>query len=228
MNDIRPVFLKLAFTASMLLSASIAFTPATAATITYSFSGAVDRVQPQLSSTFNTTQPMSGFMTVNTGVISPTHPGIGTYTITNFSLDIGTYHASSTEPNNQVIITDRISGLDRLNVTVNNPSGAPVPNPIHPSILYSPLGFDIQLRGPAGSTFSSDALPTTVPSISSVFTNFNQWRLIFTEGRVVGGTMTAALTAVPLPAAVILFGAGLVALVGLGAGSWRQKKNTIA
>ena len=31
-----------------------------------------------------------------------------------------------------------------------------------------------------------------------------------------------------LPAAVILFGAGLVALVGLGAGSWRQKKNTIA
>jgi heme A synthase len=43
----------------------------------------------------------------------------------------------------------------------------------------------------------------------------------------VSGVLTA-LTAVPLPAAVILFGAGLVALVGLGAGSWRQKKNSLA
>jgi len=228
MNYIRHVFPMLGFTAGMLLGVSIAVTPAAAASITYSFSGVVDRVQPQLSSTFNTTQPMSGFITVDPGVTSPTHPGIGAYTITNFSLDIGTYHASSTGPNNQVIITDRINGLDRLDVTVNNPSGLPVPNPIHPSIVYSPNGFDISLRGPAASTFGSDALPSTVPSISSVFTNFNQWRLVFSGGRVVGGTLTGALTAVPLPAAVILFGAGLVALVGLGAGSWRQKKNSLA
>jgi len=36
------------------------------------------------------------------------------------------------------------------------------------------------------------------------------------------------VTAVLLPATVILFGAGLVALVGLGAGSWRLKKNSFA
>ena len=36
------------------------------------------------------------------------------------------------------------------------------------------------------------------------------------------------LTAVTLSAVVILFGAGLVALAGLGAGSWRQRENHLA
>lgn len=36
------------------------------------------------------------------------------------------------------------------------------------------------------------------------------------------------ITPVPLPPAVILFGAGLVALVGLGARSWRQRKGGLA
>lgn len=39
---------------------------------------------------------------------------------------------------------------------------------------------------------------------------------------------TYTLTPVPLPPAVILFGAGLLALVGLGAGNWRQRKSTFA
>jgi len=44
---------------------------------------------------------------------------------------------------------------------------------------------------------------------------------------VVRGELTS-LTAVSLPAAVILFGAGLMALVDLGAGSCRKKKNSLA
>jgi hypothetical protein len=222
MNHIRTDFLMLAFTASMLLGVSIAVTPAPAASIQYSFTGDVDRVAPRLSSTFNTTQLMSGLVTVDTsGTIG--HPGIGTYTITNFSLDIGGYHATM-GPSGQVQIVDRLNGLDRFNVTVNNPNGPSV-HVIHPVATFTPSVFDIHLRGPA-SIFSSDALPTT-PSISA-FTNFNQWRLVFgPNGKVVAGTVTA-LTAVPLPAAVILFGAGLVALVGLGAGSWRQKKHSLA
>ena len=48
MNYIRHVFPMLAFTASMLLGVSIAVTPAAAATITYSFSGQVDKVQNQI------------------------------------------------------------------------------------------------------------------------------------------------------------------------------------
>jgi len=227
MNHMGQFFLKLGLAASMLLWAGIAVTPATAATITYSFSGTVTSVAPKLSSTFNTTQPMSGLMKVDTSDTSGTigHPGIGTYTITNFSLDIGTYHASSTGTTNQVIITDRVSGLDRLDVSVNALSGPSV-HSTHPSASFNPSTFNIELRGPA-SIFSSDALPTTSPSISS-FTNKNLWRLVFEPGtKTVSGIMTA-MTVVPLPAAVILFGAGLVALVGLGAGSWRQRKNSLA
>ncbi len=50
----------------------------------------------------------------------------------------------------------------------------------------------------------------------------NQWRLDFGgAGNYVVGSL-AHLTAVPLPAAVILFGAGLISLVGLGAGGLRN------
>ena len=51
------------------------------------------------------------------------------------------------------------------------------------------------------------------------------WRLVFEnmDGRTVRiqGALTS-LIATPLPAAVILFGAGLISLVGLGAGGLRN------
>ena len=78
------------------------------------------------------------------------------------------------------------------------------------------------------AVFGNDSLPTTPPDISAFARN--SWRLVFTDGsgraRIQGSLST--LTAVPLPAAAVLFGAGLVALIGLGAGSWRQKKNSLA
>ena len=191
MNHIRPVLLTLAFTASMLLSASIAVTPATAASIQYSFTGYVDQVHNQLSSQFNTSQLMSG-------TICPNSWG----------------HLC------QVEIKNGLPGLDGFKMTVNAPNGLNVN-------FLAPRLFDFELRGP-NTQFGTDALPTTVPSIAT-FTDFNRWRLVFGpgNGHVVRGDMSS-LTAVPLPAAVILFGAGLIALVGLGAGSRRQKKNTIA
>ncbi len=90
----------------------------------------------------------------------------------------------------------------------------------------NPLAFGFNLTGNS-SAFGSNAVPTTPPSLS--FFNTETFRVLFTGGgrSIVTGTLTS-LTAVPLPAAVILFGAGLVALVGLGAGSWRQKENSIA
>jgi len=88
----------------------------------------------------------------------------------------------------------------------------------------------MELTDPSGGVFSNDHLPTTPPSLSSFATN--SWRILFEDpsthqARLIG-TITTLTAAVPLPAAVILFGAGLVALVGLGAGSWRQKKNSLA
>ena len=85
-----------------------------------------------------------------------------------------------------------------------------------------PKLFDIRLLDGTATAFNSQ-YPTTVPSLSS-FASTNLWRLVFTPGGgVVQGKLTSfTLTAVPLPAAVILFGAGLISLVGLGAGGLRN------
>ena len=220
MNHIRPVFLKLAFMASMLLWASIVVTPAMAASIQYSFTGNVGNVHNQLSSTFNTTQSMEGLMTVNTSDTNGSGT-FGNFAIETFTVTIGGYTATwGMGTSGLVEIRNGPSGKDEFNVAVNAPNGLNV-NSLVPGI------FEIQLRGP-NSIFSSDALPTISPSIAS-FTDKNLWRLVFRpgNGKDVSGVITS-MTVVPLPAAVILFGAGLVALVGLGAGSWRQKKNSFA
>ena len=235
MNDIRPVFLKLAFTASMLLSASTAITPATAAPVTFAFSGAVSDVASGLftpGGNFNGSQKLSGFYTFDDAT-SDSNPSarIGRYndTITALTVHLGpavgspSYTATlgpETPGNNNFIhVRNQPSGVDGYEVR------APVTGPSVNG--FSPLYFRIELIDPSHTVFGNDSLPTTPPSLSSFATN--TWRLVFTDGngnaRMQG---SVAITAVPLPAAVILFGAGLVALVGLGAGSWRQRKNTIA
>ena len=89
---------------------------------------------------------------------------------------------------------------------------------------YTPLRFDLQLDREGGGLFSTTDLQNP-PSLSSL--TATRWRLMFenSDGNVV--TIRGALnslTAVPLPAAVILFGAGLISLVGLGAGGLRNLK----
>ena len=165
---------------------------------------------------------MSGLMTVNTTDTNTLNANIGSYTITTFSLKIEGYTATMGTTGN-VEIRNGPPGNDQFNVTVNAPNG-PLVNSLAPRI------FEIQLRGP-NSIFTSDALPTSSPSITS-FTNRNLWRLVFGSGNnsTVSGIMTAvtAVTVVPLPPAVILFGVALVALVSLGAGNWKQRKASLA
>lgn len=210
----------------LLLCAGLAAAPAMAATITFNFSGTIDRVQNLLDPPFTTsTSPtaMTGSMTVNTSGTHSSSPAIGSYAVQNFNIQIGSYSATFggsglVEIRNG---TGNGPGADRFITTVTPLTG-------DPANYLSPRLFDIDLRGPK-TVFDSDALPTTVPSISS-FTNNNQWRLVFGPqgfGKVVSGTI-ASLTAVPLPAAVLLFGAGLVALAGLGAGGWRTHKNGLS
>jgi len=211
-------FGKLLSIASLLALSSIMAIPAMAATITFNFTGNVSQVHNQLSSQFNTSQTMSGQATVNqvgTG---------GVYSIQSFNVNIGGYTATmGSSGTGTVSIVDAASGKDQFLLNVNQPTGTSIGSP-HP---LSPNFFEIDLRGPA-TTFASNALPTTPPSLSS-FTNLTSWRLVFGngDGRAVSGIVTS-LTAVPLPAAVILFGGGLVALAGLGAGSWRVRKNGLA
>ncbi len=195
--------------------------PAMAALITYNFTGNVGHVQSQLTSSFSTNSSptaMSGFVTINATDTNALNTKVGNYTVTDFKVTIGSYTATM-GTSGLVQIIDGPPGRDRVIGTINAPNGSNVN-------FLAPRLFDVQLRGPA-NTFTGDTLPTTAPSISA-FTNFNRWRLVFGpgEGKVVRGTLTS-LTAVPLPAAVVLFGAGLVALAGLGAGSRRQRKTNI-
>lgn len=104
----------------------------------------------------------------------------------------------------------------------------PATPPIVPRTgLYSPVLSNLSLRignysaslGLTGSVFSSNALSTDAPSLSSFATN--RWRLVFASGQMVQGSLTS-LQAFPLPASVFLFGVALVALVGLGAGGFQR------
>lgn len=205
-------FLYLGILAGSVLWGGLAVNPAAAASITYTFGGTVTTVNSALSSQFNTIQTMSGQMTVSDS---------GIYPIQNLTVSIGGYQATAGIPGSGNVT------IQNNNTTLNSPltvdrfyalkqvSGAGVNS-------YTPSYFTIDLRGPQ-SLFNGTALPTTIPSISS-FNVKNEWRLNFSGGKVVIGQMSQ-LTAVPLPAAVVLFGAGLVALVGLGAGSWRPKRS---
>lgn len=210
--------------AGLLFSSGLVMPPAMAATITYNFTGDVTGVHTQLSSQFNTSQGMSGSMTVLTSPDTNGSSTQGSYAIQTFTVNIGTYTATM-GTSGVVDIQNRISGggsgADRFQATVEAPNGPGV-NFLLPSL------FGINLRG-GNSVFSNNLspldklpgpsdLPPTLASFST-----NQWRLAFGpgNGRAVSGVLTS-LTAVPLPAAMVLFGVGLVALIGLGAGGLRN------
>jgi len=230
MNHMRQFFLKLGLTASMLLWASIAVTPANAATIpvAFNFTGTVTDVGAQLgTTTFSTGQTVTGSYTFESTTSNTGSGFTGTYNgalngpSTNLNVTIGTYVASLASGANTIEVknTPNVSA-DSYHVA-GSFSGSAVNPP-------DPKSFALDLVKPSSNQFNGVLLPTTPPSVSSFATR--TFRLVFGNGgtsRTVLMTLDT-LTAVPLPAAVILFGAGLVALVGLGAGSWRQKKSSLA
>jgi hypothetical protein len=190
---------------------------AIAAPVTFSFTGVVGHVDTDLYPTFNTGQALTGSYTFES-TTSVTNPG-NRYNgaITAFNATLGSYSAVLGTGNNFIAVRDNLSTGDHYIVS------APL-NPV-PSVQGLGLRFRLELIDPSGNVFANTALPTTPPSLSSFATN--RWRLVFEDSTGtarIRGVFTS-LTAVPLPAAVILFGAGLIALAGLGAGGWRQRKN---
>ena len=219
----------LALSLGIILSGLVVSGTAGAAPIQFSFTGIVQGSNAKVSPPFNVGQPMSGFFTVagplDASTDSNPSGNIARYNdrITSLSVTIGTsptpYVATFGPLNNHITIRN-LPAFDSAELVVKNlATGDPVNG-------FTPTRFDITLVDGTAGAFNSQ-YPTTVPSLSSFLTT-NQWRLVFAPGgRVVYGALNS-ITAVPLPAAVILFGAGLIALVGLGAGSWRQKKNSLA
>ena len=185
-----------------------------AALVTYSFTGSVSDVNRPLRATLPLTSSVSGtfqFDNATPQVGNGRYPGA----VQNLSLTIGTYSVSldSMGETNVIRIIDNPSGdLFRLSTSVNgSPIGA-----------YTPTLFRLDLADEDGLAITGRALnnPPSLGDLSST-----RWRLMFEN--IGGGTVRIqgainSLTAVPLPAAVILFGAGLISLVGLGAGGLRN------
>ena len=234
MNHIRPGFLKMTFAASMLLWASIVVTPATAGPVLFHFQGAVDNNVPgSLSSRFANGQSLSGnftFDTVdsigNTIADSNSNINIGKYIGAikglNLNFNSGGYVAQlGTGGSNFIQIED---GVLNDNFVVRAPINATNPGVIVNG--FSPDFIRIEFAHGPGA-FANDSLSR--PTLGT-FLNTGTFRFHFEDGdggtAVLGGGVTILNT--PLPPAVILFGAGLVALVGLGAGSWRLKGNSVA
>ena len=197
-------------------------TVATAAPVTFSFTGAVSHVDTELFPTFNTSQTLTGSYTFNSLTSDSPGSNTGRYngTIQALTVNLGSYTATLGNSGSNFIEIRNQPSSDRYEVR------APLTEPLVNG--FSPLRFRIELIDPSATAFSNDLLSTTPPSLSSFATSRS--RLIFEDGNgnvLVRDSLTS-LTAVPLPAAMILFGAGLIALVGLGAGSWRQRENSIA
>ena len=219
-SAIKGLFLPAIALCSLLLAGNAAH----AALVTYSFTGGVSSISGALlSPTMNLSSPVAGSFQFDnaTGGVGGNYPGA----VTNMSLNIGGYTSSFAPGANTVTISQNTNlggGLmgDRWKL-VTAAMGLPVNG-------YTPLSFDLQLDREGGGLFSNTNLQNP-PSLSSL--TATRWRLIFEN--VDGSLVTVrgalnGLTAVPLPAAVLLFGAGLISLVGLGAGGLRNLSGTQA
>jgi hypothetical protein len=207
--------------AGLLLCSGLVATSAMAASITYNFTGDVTQVGPLVSPQFNNSLTMKGSMTVDMVDQELGNSSYGFYEVQRFNVTIGGYTATlrpSSAGSIEILNdTPTVTGslTDGLFAAMEQING----NNVN---LFGPRFFAISLFGP-DTLFGSDALLMSPPSVSS-FNEFNDFRLVFGPDSVAGGVsgVVTSLTAVPLPAAVLLFGAGLISLAGLGAGGLRN------
>jgi hypothetical protein len=199
----------------------LAVEPSEASLVKFAFDGSISEVGGVLFPTIGS-GAMSGDITFDSGT-APIAPGTGIYlnSITGFTVRINNVQVASYAPGSNgmfVLNSPTLGGAD--NVTAFSTATGSAVNGV------LPLNFQLSLNDPSGSVFNSQAIPTVPPSLSSFAGN--QWRLNFggTGNYVVGSLGHLALTAVPLPAAVVLFGIGLISLVGLGAGGLRNLRGS--
>lgn len=201
-------------------------TPGHAANVNFSFSGSVADVQGGVftsggagSNGFSSALPLTGSLNFNSAIgdVLPGDPTWGLYpnAVQNMTVKIGTYTATFSPGSSVIQVINHPSLGDTFRLTLNNFTGSTVNG-------LTPTTFEFELNNPNGNAFATDHLPTTPPSLSSFASN--QWRLVFSG---VGNRVQGALTSlVPLPAAVWLFGAGLIALVGLGSRGLASRKES--
>lgn len=201
--------------AAAVCSLLVPFTAAQAALVNYSFTGSIDGISSDLA-------PVSGsfqFDSATGGSGGAYNGAVKAFTI-SFGGMLGGYTSSFSSGANAVTISQNLplgSGVvDRWSLATA------VTGPELTGTGYMPFNFDLRLDKQGGGLFANTALQDP-PSLGAV--SAARWRLFFEDvdgnPAVFLGSITS-LTAVPLPAAVLLFGAGLISLVGLGAGGLRN------
>jgi hypothetical protein len=131
----------------------------------------------------------------------------------------------STGPLNSIAVNANSTAVNQsyvLSASVQNmlPNGAIVDDGD-----YFARDFLINLVKPTGNIFATDSLLQTPPSLSpfSLYNSVNnpqgQFRLVFTgddgDHTIIGNLTSLTVSAVPIPAAVWLFGSGVIGLIGL-------------
>jgi hypothetical protein len=205
---------------------------ATAALFQFNFTGTVTNVLggPLTGSSIGSGTPFSASYEFETSPIpfdyniGNTAVGLYQNELSNVKFSLGTYSntpVATIVPLNEVHVRNGLADYYRVTAPVSgDPAG---------TTTLSPTTLHIDLLGGTGG-ITSDAFPITAPTVG-LFT-LPIFRVLFNGGLLNGGTTVIGnvsnITAVPLPPAVILFGAGLIALVSLGAGSWRKRNNSLA
>lgn len=207
--------------------------PSEAADITFLFTGAVSSVPSALNASPDNLHigPMTGSITFDgdaLGTISnfpnldeARYPNAITAATVTIPMGMSTYTASwvSGTLNTIVVLNATPGNPDDRYVFSSNMDGGTING------LASSFAFDKILLNSTETAFNSTDLPISPPSLSLF--DLGRFQLHFTDGTRVEGAFSD-LKAVPLPPAVILFGAGLIALIGLGARNWRLKGSSVA
>jgi hypothetical protein len=236
------------FIASLLLCAGIATAPAIASSvpITFTFTGYVSYVGNEMgqhfvdglgqrgpfrlykpvtgSYTFNPDTPNTGSGTTGTYNGALNDP-LNNYPSTNLHVEIGTdnngtYVASLGSGDNKIVVKNPDNFYYESYQVKGVFSGDDVTG-------HDPESFELKLAYPSSNQFDNVALPRIPPTISAFAVK--EFRLVFAHSaspdRHTVIVKVNDLTMVPLPPAVILFGAGLAALIGLGARSRRRARS---
>ena len=221
-RSFTPFLLSIMLGLSLIMAGSLS--NAQAALLTFEFQGNVNSVGPlfptpsPILSQFDTTQELTGTFTFDTTTVNsspPFVPQLGMYNgaITDMSFSIGSYNFNLGNTN-LINILDDFNGLDGFNASTTNPVGAPVAG-------LDPTFFDISMVAlTSAGVFSGIGLPNVPPDPTAPYV-LNQWQLGFSDGSLVQGMITNTKL-VPLPSALLLFGSGLIGLIGLGAGRRRE------
>lgn len=198
---------------------SVPITAAHAALVTYSFTGNIDGDPAGFL-------PISGSFRFDNATVGS--GGVFNGTVKDFAFNMSfngsAIYTSSFKPGaNAITISQNIpmgSGSGDRWALATAASGDPLVDG------STPFSFDLRFNRIGGGLNPNIQDP---PSLGNLNGGSARWRLLFEDADGVPGAWVGSitsLTAVPLPAAVLLFGAGLISLVGLGAGGLRNLRTS--